>query len=73
MKLLKFENLGKYNFSFKFEDGSLHNSNIEQLVKNKINEFELKTAQINSEWGCLEFKTGLIDIEPKTLYNFCRK
>ena len=30
----------------------------------------LNTARIDTEWGCLEFKNGSVDIEPKTLYRY---
>jgi len=30
----------------------------------------LNSARIDTEWGCLEFNDGKIDIEPKTLYEF---
>ena len=34
------------------------------MIKNKLN------YNLNQEWGCLEFKNGAVDIEPKTLYKF---
>ena len=30
----------------------------------------LNTAQLNKDWGCLEFNDGAVDIEPKTLYRY---
>jgi hypothetical protein len=61
MKLIDFKNTKDY-----FKDINLKN-----LIDKKIKITDLKTAKINSEWGCLEFKNGLVDIEPKTLYKFC--
>jgi len=40
-----------------------------KLEKSKISKDEIKTAHIDKDWGCLEFKNGLVDIEPNTLYN----
>ena len=73
MKLLKFENLGKYHFAFKFENDYFEDANLKKLIEKKVSLTELKTAKINKEWGCLEFNNGMIDIEPETLYKFCHK
>ena len=73
MKLLKFENLGKYHFAFKFENDDFEDANLKKLIEKKVSLTELKTAKINKEWGCLEFNNGMIDIEPETLYKFCHK
>ncbi len=73
MKLTKIENLGNYYFNLGFDNNSLSKFNIKSLIENKISIDDLKTAQLNKEWDCLEFKDGIIDIEPKTLYNFCFK
>ena len=73
MKLLRFKNLGNYNFLFQFENGEEKKSNIQKLIAKKISIEELKTARIDPDWKCLEFNEGMFDIEPKTLYNFCKK
>ncbi len=73
MKLTEFENLGNYYFNLGFNNNSLEKYNIKNLIENKVSIDDLKTAQLNKEWDCLEFKDGIVDIEPKTLYNFCLK
>lgn len=70
MKLTDFEIKEKYLFSFTFEDGTQCISDIKDLISSKVTEDEIKTARVDTDWGCLEFKDGLVDIEPKTLYNF---
>ena len=70
MKLVEFSNNG-YIFRLKFEDGTCIESNLKALLQQKVSPSSLNTAQIDPEWGCLEFDNGLIDIEPKTLFNYC--
>ncbi|RLA06518.1 MAG: hypothetical protein DRQ51_09205 [Gammaproteobacteria bacterium] len=71
MKLVSFKNIKDYHFSLKFENNFFKDKNLEKLIKNKVKITDLKTAKINTEWGCLEFNNGKIDIEPATLYKFC--
>lgn len=73
MRLKHFEIKDKYLFSFDFEDGTHIISNIKELISSKVSENEIQTANIDKEWGCLEFKDGMVDIEPTTLYNFVLK
>ena len=70
MKLNKFTLNHDYVFTFNFENGLEKTVDISSLIKDKVNVESLKTAHIDSDWGCLEFDEGAIDIEPKTLYNF---
>ena len=70
MRLVNFEIKNKYLFSFEFEDGIHSIVDIEELIASKVKEEELSTARIDKDWGCLEFKGGIVDIEPTTLYNY---
>lgn len=70
MKLEKFKIIQDYIFDFYFEDGLHKSSNIEKLLNSKVSKEELKTAHLDKDWGCLEFKDGMVDINPKTLYNY---
>ncbi len=45
---------------------------LKDLISKYVTPEELQTAKVNQEWGCLEFKDGLVDIEPKTLYKFTK-
>lgn len=68
MKLKSFEQQKGYFFKLVFENGEVKEANLENLIGSHVDLSTLKTARIDSEWGCLEFKNGAIDIEPKTLY-----
>ncbi len=70
MKLKQFQNLGNYNFVFVFENEKAIQKNIRDLIASKVSLDELQTARLDKEWGCLEFKEGMVDIEPKTLYRY---
>ncbi len=72
MKLEKFIIIHDYVFDLYFEDGTHKNLDLEELIKSKVSKTELKTAQIDKEWGCLEFKDGQVDINPKTLYSYAQ-
>lgn len=71
MKLKTFEQKNGFDFVFIFENGERKEANIESLVAKYLKPDELSTAAINDEWGCLEFKDGSVDIEPRTLYKYC--
>ena len=71
MKLKSFQQKHEYEFLFTFENGEKKQSNIKELVVKYLQPDELKTAKINDDWGCLEFKDGTVDIEQKTLYHYC--
>ena len=70
MKLKQFQNLGNYNFVFVFENDKAIQKNIRDLIASKVSLDALQTARLDNEWGCLEFKEGMVDIEPKTLYRY---
>lgn len=68
MKLINFEYQQDYIFILVFENGEKIEVDLSDLIKNHVSEKNLNTAQVNKEWGCLEFNNGMVDIEPKTLY-----
>ena len=70
MKLKDFKIVNDYIFDFIFINDFQKKVNIKTLIDSKLSLEELETAKIDKDWGCLEFKNGLFDIEPKTLYNF---
>jgi hypothetical protein len=71
MKLLNFEKKDHYRFSLTFENGEMKEIDLQHLIGQHVSSEFLDTARINKEWGCLEFKDGAVDIEPKTLYKAC--
>jgi hypothetical protein len=73
MRLISFEKFDNYIFKLYFEDGTIKEVNLESLLKDIVSLDELDSANIDKDWGCLEFKNGLVDIEPKTLYKFSLK
>lgn len=73
MKLRDYKIIDGYTFSLIFEDGTNKVIDLSPLIQSKVSKSEVSTAQIDKEWGCLEFKDGSIDIEPKTLYIFANK
>ncbi len=73
MKIINFRYLSNYNFRLQFENNEIFELDLEPVISAKVSLDELQTARIDKAWGCLEFKNGMIDIEPKTLYNFCKK
>ena len=70
MKLIKITPQKDYIFTLFFENGESKESDLKELIEKYVSLQQLKTAQINSDWGCLEFNDGMVDIEPKTLYNY---
>ena len=72
MKLQQIEPRENYRFLLKFENGEFFLADLENLIAEFVEKQELKTAEINQEWGCLEFKCGKVDIEPKTLYRYAK-
>ena len=70
MKLKEFDIKDDYIFELTFENDVKKVVDLSILIKNKISKEELQTAHIDKDWGCLEFKDGLVDIEPNTLYKF---
>jgi len=73
MKLISFEYQHDYIFILAFENGEKIEVNLSDLINKYVSEKNLNTAQINKEWGCLEFNNGMVDIEPKTLYRYAVK
>lgn len=72
MKLKEVQNISGYQFLFVFENGEHKEVDIEPLISKYVSKDETKTAHVDEEWGCLEFKNGSVDIEPKTLYAFVK-
>jgi hypothetical protein len=70
MKLIKFKQLNNYIFILTFENGESIETDLKMLIEKHVSIKDLNTAQLNQEWGCLEFNHGMVDIDPKTLYQF---
>ncbi len=70
MKLKKFEHLDGYRFKLEFVNGEIKVVDLTDLIAKHIGWEDLSSACIDPEWGCLQFKNGNADIEPKTLYKF---
>jgi len=70
MKLISFIHQTDYLFSLFFENGINKETDLKELIEKHVSIEQIKTAQINAEWGCLEFNDGRVDIEPKTLYSY---
>ena len=70
MKLIKFTYQKNYKFILFFENGKKKESDLKKLIEKHVSLQQIKTAKINLDWGCLEFNNGMVDIEPKTLYNY---
>jgi hypothetical protein len=70
MKLKQFVHLQDYRFELTFENGETIVADLGTLIAEHVAPQETQSARINPEWGCLEFKAGIVDIEPKTLYRF---
>ncbi|MEI7695847.1 MAG: DUF2442 domain-containing protein [Chlorobium sp.] len=72
MKLKNFQNNG-FEFSLLFANGDNIIVNLRDLIGEYVSESDLSSAVIDSEWGCIEFCNGNIDIEPSTLYHYALK
>jgi len=70
MKLQSFEHKNQYTFVLEFADHSRLEADLAPLLAAYVEPSAIQTAQIDPEWGCLMFKDGMVDIEPKTLYKF---
>ena len=70
MKLIKFKYQQDYIFALTFENGESIETDLKTLIEKHVSVKDLNTAQLNKEWGCLKFNNGMVDIEPKTLYQF---
>ncbi len=73
MKLKEFKIKDDYIFNLVFENGIKKIVDISSLIQEKVAKEEVKTAHIDKDWGCIEFKNGMVDIEPNTLYNFVQR
>jgi hypothetical protein len=72
MKLKEVKHQHDYHFLITFANGESGNVDLENLIATYVEPQETSTAHVNSEWGCLEFKNGAVDIEPKTLYQYSK-
>jgi hypothetical protein len=70
MKLQNFTQQDGYRFQLVFENGEIKNADLKNLIGSYVELAALNTAHIDNEWGCLEFKNGSVDVEPKTLYRY---
>jgi len=72
MKLKQIKHGKDYQFLLTFTNQETVKVNLEKLISKYVASKEVITARINKEWGCLEFKGGAVDIEPKTFYQFSK-
>ena len=70
MKLHSFEHKNQYVFILEFANHCRIEADLSPLLAAYVEPSAINTAQIDPEWGCLMFKEGMVDIEPKTLYKF---
>jgi hypothetical protein len=70
MKLATFEQRVGFNFALTFENGDRATVDLEPFIGNHISVAALASAEIDPDWGCLQFEGGRIDIEPTTLYRY---
>jgi hypothetical protein len=70
MKLATFEQRVGFNFALTFENGDRATVDLEPLIGKHISAGALASAEIDADWGCLQFEGGKIDIEPTTLYRY---
>ena len=70
MKLERFQLIQGYRFNLTFDNGQTFDVDLKNLIHRYVSVEDLSTARIDSEWGCLEFHDGKVDIEPKTLYRY---
>ena len=73
MKLTAFNYLGDYKFKLQFENGDVKEADLKELIASKVSLKQVRTARLDPDWKCLEFNNGMVDIEPKTLFNFCNR
>jgi hypothetical protein len=70
MKLVSIEHQKGYLFTLTFENGESKDTDLSDLIEKYVSPSNLNTAHVNSDWGCLEFNNGMVDIDPKTLYRY---
>lgn len=73
MKLIRFQHIDGFKFSLTFENGRTANVDLEPLLGSHLSAEQLDSAEIDPDWGCLQFAAASVDIEPKTLYRFAFK
>jgi hypothetical protein len=70
MKLATFEQRVGFRFVLTFENGDQATVDLEPLIGNHISVDQLGSAEVDPDWGCLQFLGGSVDIEPTTLYRY---
>jgi hypothetical protein len=65
--------MNKFQFSITFASNETLDVDLFELIGKHLKPEEVSTMNVNSEWGCLEFKEGNVDIEPLTLYKFAKE
>ena len=73
MKLRFLQQERGYRYRLTFDSGEVMSIDLHGLIGTYVSEEQLKTAHLDPEWGCLEFRDGEVDIEPRTLYRFARQ
>ncbi len=73
MKLKQFTQQDAYHFRLIFENGDIREADLKPLIGDYVAPEALNTAHLDTEWGCLEFINGSVDIEPKTLYAYANR
>ena len=73
MKLKHFTWQDAYRFKLIFENGEVKEADLKELIGHYVALEALNTAHLDTIWGCLEFKNGMVDIEPKTLYEYANR
>ena len=72
MKLKEIKHQHDYEFLLTFANGETATVDLKALISPHVKPQEIHSAHVNNEWGCLEFKGGAVDVEPKTLYQFTK-
>ena len=70
MKLTALERRHGFKFALTFCNGERVTVDLEPLIGNYVSTDSLGTAEIDPDWGCLQFREGSVDIEPATLYRY---
>jgi hypothetical protein len=73
MKLINFKYQHDYIFTLTFANDECLEVDLKNLIQQYVNEKNVNTAQLDRDWGCLEFNNGMVDIDPKTLYEYAIK
>lgn len=70
MRLKHFARKARFDFFLAFENGETVEVDLQPLLGAYLAEEHLASAQIDPDWGCLEFRNGSVEIAPSTLYRF---